>query len=192
MKAFSSKIFTIFLGVLFLSGCADNQLSSVLTTSNPSTPAEEILINNQQFNKPYRILGPVAYTLKSRSSLFSSQLDFREQAIDLLKQQTYAKYGDEVDAIIDTRVEESTTEDRDGKLNVTHIEGVAITFLADKSEQSKATPKSAIKRKHKSARKILVIKKIKPVKKMPERIADRPVKKPKVEDIEISPTEILK
>ena len=181
-----------FFTISLLSGCAENNYSSRHTGTTPPPPAEEILINNEQFNKPYKILGPVQYTLRSRPSLFSNQLDLREQAIDLLKQQTYAKYGDEVDAIIDTRVEEITDVDAQGKLSVTHIEGVAISFLPGNATVDKPPAKGMVKRKFKSAKKILVFKKTKPARKVADRTVEKPVKKAKEEDIQISPSEMLK
>ncbi len=186
-----------FFGAL-AAGCADTNNFPLISSNHP-LPAEEILISNEEFDKPHRILGPVQYTLRSRPSLFTSQLEFREQAIDLLKQQTYAKYGDSVDAIIDTKVEESTIEDADGKLNIVNIQGVAISFIQPASKQEKSSTKSQTKRKQKSAKKILIVKKTKPVKK----VTDKPVPRqhgksvvkntePKSEEITITPSEILK
>lgn len=174
-------IFPLF--ALFVTGCADTGIWRNIGYSEPPPPAEEILISNEQFNKPYRILGPVEYTLKTRPSIFSSRLGVREQAIDLLKQQTYAKYGDDVDAIIDTRVEENTVNDYNGQLNITHIEGLAISFLPETTKQGKSAGKSGGRSK-KSAKKILVIKKTKPSK--------RASGKSDTGEIEITPEEILK
>ncbi len=200
MKLFIAIIFFTSFGALFV-GCANtNSLTSGLTT-NPPLPAEEILIDNEEFKKPHRVLGPVQYTLKAKPSLFTNQLDLREQAIDILKQQTYAKYGDEVDAITDTKVEESTSTDAEGKVSIVNIQGVAISFLDEPVEQSreKLNDKAYTKRRHKSAKKILILRKEKQSK-YPKKTMDRPGANPpekaatqkKEEDIEITPSEILK
>jgi hypothetical protein len=190
LKTLSTSIAALCL----LCSCESTNFGSPFNPSTQATPAEEIRINNANFNKPYKILGPVEYTLKNRPSLFTSQLDLREQAIEHLKQQTFARYGDEVDAIIDTRVEENTITDHEGNLSIVHIEGVAISFISGEAGADKASGKSFAKRKHTTAKKIMVLKKTKPVKKLPGGAFEKPAKtKPAEEDeIEISPQEILK
>ncbi len=185
------KIFFLGIGILLATSCADTSVSrgSLFSTPSPPRPAEEILINNSDFNKPYKILGPVQYTLRSRVSLLSDQIEFREKAIDALKTQTYSQFGDAVDAIIDTKVEESTVDSIEGKFSVTRIQGLAISFQDETDREEKSTAKPIMKRKHKSAKKIIVMRKAKPVKRIAEKVTD----KPKVEEeVEISPTEMLK
>lgn len=177
--------------ILTVAGCADTVMSPSALFKSPAQtprPAEEILINNSDFNKPYKILGPVQYTLKSQVSLFSDQIELREKAIDLLKNQTYALYGDEVDAIIDTKVEESTADNIEGKFSIIRIQGVAVSFEDEANQSEKTAVKRVYKRKHKSAKKIILVRKAKPAKKTVE----RPVEKPKIEEVEVSPAEMLK
>jgi hypothetical protein len=179
------------LGILTAAGCVETDMSpSALFKSPVQTPrpAEEILINNSDFNKPYKILGPVQYTLKSPVSLFSDQIELREKAIDFLKNQTYAQFGDDVDAIIDTKVEESTADNIEGKFNIIRIQGVAVSFEDEVNQSGKTTVKRVFKRKHKSAKKIILVRKAKPAKKLVEKSAE----KPRIQEVEVSPTEMLK
>jgi hypothetical protein len=183
MKSPNKKVFFSFFALL-IAGCADTGMWPNLGHSEPPPPAEEILISNEQFNKPYKILGPVEYTLKTRPTIFSSQIGIREQAIDLLKQQTYARFGDDVDAIIDTRVVENTINDSNGRLSITHIEGLAISFLGETTRLGKPAAKKSGRGKNKSAKKILIVNKGKATKKS--------TGKSGAEEIEITPEEILK
>lgn len=179
------------LGILTAAGCADTGMSPSALFKSPAQtprPAEEILINNSDFNKPYKILGPVQYTLKSQVNLFSDQIELREKAIDFLKTQTYDQYGDEVDAIIDTKVEESTADNIEGKFSIIRIQGVAVSFEDEVNQSGRATVKRVTKRKHNSAKKIILVRKARSTKKFVE----KPAEKPKIQEVEVSPTEMLK
>jgi hypothetical protein len=180
----SKAQFIFVFAAVISTGCSDNRIWPNLGYSEPPPPAEGILISNAQYNKPYKVLGPVEYTLKTRPSVFSSLLRDREQATDLLKQQTYARYGDEVDAIIDTRVQESSVQDNNGKLNIVHIEGLAISFLEETYTHGKPSSKKSGRYKTKSAKRIMVFKKNKQVNGSKD--------KPATDEVEITPEEILK
>jgi len=100
--------------------------------------------------------------------MFVDQIELRNQAIALLKQEALARYGDKVDAIIDTQVQESTIEGYDNPLSVTHVQGIAIAFDPEK----KTIARRSIKRKAKSPKSTL--------------------RETQPQEIEITPSEILK
>ncbi|WP_411727903.1 hypothetical protein, partial [Methyloglobulus sp.] len=121
-------------------------------------------------NKPYIALGPIEYTLKWYDYFFVGQVELRNQAVDYLKQEALARYGDQVDAIIDVEVEESLEKGS----NVTHVREIAISFKHE--TKHKAEPSKKGRHKAKSAKNTL--RKTKPRSKPQER--------------EITPSEILK
>lgn len=157
--------------ILSLAGCYSNQISWF---SSANSPGKEILINNEQYYKPRIVLGPVEYTLQKNTSFFEDQIEMRNQAIDLLKQSAFARYGQQVDAIEEVKVTENKTVDSSNQTqNVTHVKGVAVAFLPEAKpyEKPKARPK--------------------PVKN-PGRKTKPTLHKEKAEDITITPSEILK
>jgi hypothetical protein len=157
-----------------LGGCYPNQTSIF---SSPSSPGKEILINNEQYDKPHVILGPVEYTLRKNTSLFVDQIELRNQAIDLLKQSAFARFGQKVDAIEDVKVTENNTTDRLNQIqNVTQVKGVAIAFLPESRDSVKS------KNRAKSVRS--PVRRGKP--------SNSVVHKENSEDITITPSEILK
>jgi hypothetical protein len=109
-------------------------------------PAKEILINNGRFEKPCTLLGQIEYTLKSSRSSTVDQSELRSKAIGALKKEALAKYGDKVDAIIDTKVQENLDE-VDSSLTVTNVQGIAISFETTDIKIQK--PKSSPKPRHK-------------------------------------------
>ena len=167
MKYAATRILLVFFAALVASSCSNitYKPASIITdqTTLPN-PSKEILINNGRYKRPYAILGSIEYTLKRYASIFVGQIELRNQAIALLKQEAFAKYGDQVDAIIKVKVEESTGEGYDAPLSVTHVRGIAVSF------------KPKTKHKAKSAKNTL--RKTKPNSKPQER--------------EITPSEILK
>lgn len=124
MKLAVIRLFLI-LHVLVTAACYPTPPS--IFSSSPKA-SKEVLINNERYNKPFAILGPVEYTLRKNTSLFVSQLDLREEAIESLKVEALARYGQSVDAIVDVQVIENNLLDNKDKVNVTHVKGTAIAF----------------------------------------------------------------
>jgi hypothetical protein len=157
-----------------LGGCYPNQTSIF---SSPSSPGKEILINNEQYDKPHVILGPVEYTLRKNTSLFVDQIELRNQAIDLLKQSAFARFGQKVDAIEDVKVKESNAADSLNQTqSVTQVKGIAIAFLPETKPYVKS--KSRTKSVKNPARK--------------SKPSNGVANKENAEDITITPSEILK
>lgn len=175
MKLAVLRTYFVFLAILLNTGCSNNDffVSSPFST-NPSYPTKEILINNGRYDKPYETLAPIEYTLKKQTSFFVDQLELRNQAIDYLKQAALARYGNKVDAIVDVKVEENTEDNFDGKLSITHVQGVAIAFIPEAKTINKNKAKSS--------------------KNIPSRIKSTKngSNKSQTEDIEITPSELLK
>jgi hypothetical protein len=113
-------------------------------------PAKEILINNGRFEKPCTLLGQIEYTLKSNRSSTANRSELRSKAINALKNEALVKFGDKVDAIIDTKVQENLDE-VDNSLTVTNIQGIAISFGTTDIKIQKPMPslKPRHKKKHK-------------------------------------------
>lgn len=111
--------------VIATAGCHPSRTSIFSSTPKAS---KEVLINNERYKRPYAVLGPVEYTLKKNTSFFTSQLDLREEAIESLKIEALARYGQTVDAIVDVQVMENSWQNNGDKLNVTHVKGIAIAF----------------------------------------------------------------
>lgn len=177
MKYAATKILLVFFAVLVVSSCSNKTYKPASIATNQTTlpnPSTEILINNGRYNRPYTILGSIEYTLKRYASIFVGQIELRNQAIALLKQEAFAKYGDQVDAIIEVKVEESTGEGYDAPLSVTHVWGIAVSF----KPKTKHKAKSAKKRPHKAKSAKNTLRKTKPRSKPQER--------------EITPSEILR
>ena len=169
MKSTATRAFLVLFGALLVVSCSNNAFAPASIFTDQANPTKEILINDGRFDRPYIMLGQVEYTLKGYTSIFVNQIDLRNQAIDFFKKEALAKYGDNVDAIIDTKVQESTEQGYDGTLSVTHLQGVAISFKPDK--------KTISKQKHRTKRK-----------------AKNTFQKtnPQEQEIEITPSEILK
>ena len=158
------------MAILVVAGC--NNSPFIPYFGNQNYPGKEIQVNDGRFDKPYEILGPVEYTLRKNTSIFVSQIELRNQAVEYLKQEALARYGERVDAIIDFVVKESAAENNDERLSSTHVQGLAIAFLPEMKHTSRHKPKYKPK----------VTSKIKPSK------GDSN----KAEDIEITPSELLK
>lgn len=158
-----------------LAGCYSSQTSWF---SSPNSPGKEILINNERYYKPRVVLGPVSYTLRKNTTLLNDQLELRNQAIDLLKQTAYARYGQQVDAIEELKVTEKKADVSSvSTQNVTHVEGTAVAFLPENKAYTK--PKSRVKTVKSPVRK-------------PKPSSNVINQKEKSEDITITPSEILK
>jgi hypothetical protein len=175
MKLAVTRIVPIFLVTVIFIGCSNNFFTTSSSTSNPAYSGKEILINNERYDKPYETLGPVEYTLKKDTSIFVTQIELRNLAIDNLKQEAKAKYGDEVDAIVDFKVVENSQESYDAKLSIIHVQGIAIAFIPEIKPIAKHKPK--YKAKSTSSR---------------AKSSKGGNSKNQTEDIEITPSELLK
>jgi hypothetical protein len=166
-----TRILLNFFGILLVVGCTYNPFSSSsIFPAQTTAPysSKEIPVTVGRYDEPYITLGPIEFTLKKYTSFFLNQIDLRNQAIDFLKQEALARYGNKVDAIIDLVIQESTEEGYDGSLSVTHIQGIAIAF----KPEIKAIAKHKTRHKSKSSK--------------------NTSRKHKQEEIEITPSEILK
>jgi hypothetical protein len=170
MKQKVIRKFPLAAVMLIVSACSNNPF--IHSFGNQHYPGKEIQVNNGRFDKPYQILGPVEYTLKKNTSIFVSQIELRNQAIDYLKQDAVARYGERVDAIIDFQVKERATENSDERLNFTHVQGLAIAFLPEIKPISRHKPK------------------YKP--KVSSKIKQPKGDSGKTEEVEITPAELLK
>jgi hypothetical protein len=170
LKLATIRIFLIFLMPLFTISCSYDMFAPDSEVAELTPQAKEILINNGRYDKPFETLGSVEYSLKTSASTPVNQQELRNQAVAFLKQTALAKYSEKVDAIVDVKVVESTEENYTGKLSIIDVSGIAVAFIPE------ATP--ATKQKIKS--------KAKPSK----NLAHKP--KIKSEEIEITPSEILK
>jgi hypothetical protein len=181
----SARILLVFFGAVLIISCSENPFTnnSIVTTDPSSNTrkeilAKEILVSDSRFDKLYTILGPIEIIQKNYMAPSVDQIQLRNQAITLLKQEAYAKYGDKVDGIIDTQVQESTLKDYDGPIKVTRIHGVAVAF----NTEIKSIAKRIVKHKAASS-------------KIPSRKAKssrNSLRESQQEDIEITPAEILK
>ncbi len=123
-------------------GCSTDFFNRPSIFSDTPTSVKEILINNERYDKPHDILGPVQYTLRKDASLFVDQVDLRSQAIDYLKLEALARYGKKADAIENVQVQENTVEGANGKLSITQVKGIAVSFLPEPRVYSKPRSRS--------------------------------------------------
>lgn len=181
---FSFMLFVALLSV----GCNHKLPSSPPTELNlapQSRPLKELLVTYGRYDKPYGTLGPIDYTLKSTSTS-DDQIELWDRAIDFLKLAALSKYGDKVDAIVDVELAESEEESNGKLLNIIHVQGVAITFNGGIKPINKNKVKYKARYKAKPRHKLPkpISSKTKSAKKIPD--------KAKEEEIEISPSELLK
>lgn len=186
MKYSTTRIILIFFVALVASSCNSDPFSSFSIFTEqatlPYSPKEILIIEGRDNNKPYITLGPIDYTLKWYTTFFVDQAELRNQAIDSLKQEALAKYGDQVDAIIDVEMEENTEGNYYAPLSITHARGIAIAFNPGRKPLTK--PKS----KHKAAPSKKGTHKAKPAKNTLRKTKTRS----KPQEREITPSEILK
>ncbi len=178
MNCAATRILLVFFSAVLLISCSENPFthSPIFTgeTRLPNPP-KEILVSDSRFDRPYTMLGPIEITQKKYSSVFTDKIELRKQAIAMLKQEALARYGNKVDAIIDTQVTENTLTGYDDAMSVTHVQGIAIAFDTEK----KPTARRSIKRKVSS-----------PTHKA--KSSRNTARETRPRDIEITPSEILK
>ncbi|MEQ1557919.1 MAG: hypothetical protein ABL933_03130 [Methyloglobulus sp.] len=179
MKHIGKRLFIILISSQLIASCSNNPVQTESVVTEPkveaSTPAKEILINNGRFDKPYTSLGQIEYTLKSPTPADQSEL--RSQAIDSLKKEAFLRYGEKVDAIIDTKVQESL-ESGENPVAVTSVQGTAVSFAPEKEKLEKRKSTRKVHHKKHKAKKTAWKK--------------QSVKKVTTEQTKITPTEMLK
>ncbi|MBM4208534.1 MAG: hypothetical protein FJ190_11190 [Gammaproteobacteria bacterium] len=104
-------------------------------------------------------------------------MELRNQAIDLLKQTAFARFGRQVDAIEELKVTEKKAEGGSVTQNVTHVQGTAVAFLPENRSYVKPRPR---------------VKTVKTPVRKPKPASHVVQNKEKSEDITITPSEILK
>lgn len=189
MKSTGVKFFFILIVLVVLNGCGNQPILPLSVGDQArSSPSKEIYVTEGSFDNPYRILGPVEYTLEYGFSLFSSQTDRQNQATESLKQEAVSRYGANVDAIIDLEFQESPGQDFFSPSFI-NARGVAIAFTTDQTE--KPYPKLKRKHKKKSVKKTLTKPKSATKVKSTPKITHKEVST-KPEEPEITPSELLK
>jgi hypothetical protein len=176
------RVAVIFSVALLSNGCNGNPSSSSPILVNPDPqPTKEILISYGRYDKPYQILGPINYNLKTYATP-EDDIELWDQAIDFLKTESLVKYGDKVDAIVDVEIEDNSEVNSAHGLYIVQAKGVAISFNTALKPTVKNKVKYLVRYKSKAFRS--KPKKSKLTKKSPV--------KTKVEEIEFSPSELLK
>jgi hypothetical protein len=170
MKISTVQIIAVLFASAMLINCGGNKtakpVQEVSDTTALRTPTKEILVTAGDINKKYTILGKIDYTMKG-NSVYSDQIEANKQAEESLKKVAYSKYGDKVDAIINTKSQATMKGGFWGAVGagygarnmVSSIEGLAVSFedgqnaaeaTSTKSESLEATKKPVYKSKRKS------------------------------------------
>lgn len=163
MKVGAVRMFFVFLTSLILIGCSN--ITAVKPDPVPAasetslrTPTKEILVTEGDFNKKYTILGQVDYTLEGVTGAVTgtekSSSENEKQTKELLKKVAFTKYGDKVDAIINTKVQHYLKGGRWGVYgpmlgaqNAVFIaEGIAVSF-ENKQAETAAESKESVEPK---------------------------------------------
>ena len=184
MKYVMAKLFFVLIVACFFTGCDNGPNAPISVFSGPSTPypTKEIFATEGSVSNPYLILGPVEYTLSNSFSFFSGPEEIRARAVEYLKQEALARYGNKVDAIIEIEFQDGT-EQGFFKPNVTYAKGLAIAFKEAGRPRAKPKKKHKVKPTTKNS-----VSKPKPsIKTTPRKTAPE-----KPEEREITPSEILK
>ncbi len=148
MKINTVRYLSVFFASLVLINCGGGNKAAkptpVVSDADASlrTPTKEILVTDGDINKKYTILGQVDYTPKEGSSVYSDQIEAKKHAKELLKKVAFTKYGDKVDAIINTKTLDSLKGGFWGAVGAgygarsvaTSVEGIAVSFDEPQSE----------------------------------------------------------
>jgi hypothetical protein len=119
-------------------------------------------VTEGDLNKKYTILGKVEHTMDKGRSVYADGMKAQKEVQEFLKKEAFTKYGDKVDAIINTKVLESVKGGFWGAVGGaygahsvgTSAEGIAISFddkAVEAVDKPTATPIKA-KGKRKSRR----------------------------------------
>lgn len=187
MKLAVMRLILMLLVTLTSNGCSSHHSTSHpdITVKPQTQPTKEILVTYGRYDKAYEALGPIEYTLINTKNS-DTQIELWDRAIELLKQAALFKYSDKVDAIVDVELAESEEENNGKILNTIQVKGVAIAFNGriKPITKNKVKYKARYKAKPKPKTPKYPSSKTKPEKKPPD--------KAKEEEIEISPSELLK
>jgi hypothetical protein len=123
-------------------------------------PTKEIMVTEGDVSKKYTILGEVDYKSDKGSSVYSNQIEARKQAKEGLKKVAFSKYGNKVDAIINTKVEAGMQGGFWGAVGAAYgarsvavqAEGLAVSY-GDAAEPTTSTePATTSKHKARSSK----------------------------------------
>ncbi|MBK8816732.1 MAG: hypothetical protein IPN42_15045 [Methylococcaceae bacterium] len=187
MKFDVVRFIFVLIGVLNGASCSNDAFTPGSIFSDQSQtqyPTKQLFVTESGISSPFTTLGPVEYTLRSDLSLFSNQSDLRNQAIENLKQIALERYGSSVDAIINIEFQESGDQEGYFSPNFTYARGIAIAYKS--GTKSKSYSKSKRKHKAKSSKSIGNKTKI------PNSSKHKTDSAEVDEELEISPSELLK
>ncbi len=192
MKFSVEKFIIALMGTMLITSCSNDSFSppSIFTDqSAASYPVKNIFATEGDISSPYITLGNVEYTLQSNFAFFSDQSSLHNQAIEKLKQEAVARYGDRVDAIINLEFQDSGEQSGYFSPTLTYVRGLAIAY----KETGGARPYSKTKRKHKGKSTKSSPAKTKSPRNTPAPSRSTPAKSsPDMEEPEITPSELLK
>jgi len=86
---------------------ATNEAPPATNEASLKTPTKDILVTSGDFTKPYDILGEVACTLTGQDATVAvagGPPQATKDIKDLLRKVAFTKYGEQVDAIINTKI----------------------------------------------------------------------------------------
>lgn len=143
----STLLFIVFASLN--TGCGNTQSvkqnaeSSTTTEAELATPTKEILVTEGDLNKQYDILGNVEYLLEGKS-IYSTMNSLNggtdpktsKEVKEMLQRVAFTKYGDKVDAIINTKITGGNSGGFWGALTgaygartgVVQADGIAVSF----------------------------------------------------------------
>lgn len=153
-KSYLSGLALIGISSAFLLlGCTSNPPNQV---DNLKTPTKEILIFEGDASHAYVVLGTVEYTLEG-TSIYDNHTDTSKAAREGLKKAAFTKYGEKVDAIINTKSSIGRSGGWGGafiaaygaKNGDVNIEGVAVSYNKIGTEEKSTEQPSTNKKKKK-------------------------------------------
>lgn len=141
MKYVVRVILSAFVGTLILIGCSSNAQKptqqSIVEETTLLTPTKDIIMTEGDLTQSYKILGQVEYA-SSASAYEDNPAEAERQVKDKLKKVAFTRYGDKVDAIINTRYKTKYTGQSGAfarvplffgeKVFLRHAEGIAVSF----------------------------------------------------------------
>ena len=143
-------------------GCSAQKAPPATDEAMLTTPTKDILVTDGDLNKSYDILGEVECTLTGKS-VYSTNTslsggaspEVTKEAKDMLRKVAYTKYGDKVDAIINSKVSGGTQGGFWGMLGgaygaptgIVNAQGIAISFKKEAETPPPASQKRAAKQR---------------------------------------------
>ncbi|NOS89540.1 MAG: hypothetical protein HOP34_13550 [Methylococcaceae bacterium] len=175
-KTITKIIFVLFVSLLVIN-CGGNKAAKPKSQQQAAedasllTPTKEILVTAGDINKKYTILGKVDYTMKGHS-IYSDQIEANKQAEETLKKVAFTKYGDKVDAIINTQVMASMKGGFWGAVGAGYgarsmassVQGIAVSFDKESGSvtsqgasdelQALESPKKSVRKNKRKSKKV--------------------------------------